>query len=600
MTQSIVQQPVQFINTDLADVIELKNIHQKYADNITGEDKIIIDGLNLLIEDKPSQGEFVVLLGQSGCVDKDTEFFNGIEWKSISKYNDSDKVLQYNEDGTSQLVTPLDYIKLPSKRLNHIQTSRGLDMCICDDHRVIYKNRKYPNKLYEITGSELVHRQSNTKNGMSIQIPTTFSYSGNGLDLSDDEIKLMVAAIADGHFRTNTNLCRFNLKKSRKKDRLRNIISNLELESTIHSKGNGFDEFYIRVPMNQKEYTSDWYNASYQQLKLIADESLLWDGSTVNGRNYVSTTSKQTADFIQFAFSSTGRRATISINDRRGQPLNQNGKIYIRKSIEYKVVISNNDCVGMYNNKGNSRPDFVDYLPLDSYKYCFTVPSSMLVLRRNNKIFITGNCGKSTVLRYIAGLQEPTSGEILINGKPREKDFRAGMVFQQYSSFPWLSVLENVAIGLELKGISKKERNDRAMEMIQKVGLEGHEHKYAQYPILSGGQLQRVAIARSLVSSPNILLMDEPFGALDINTRLQMQDMLASIWEEMRPTIIFVTHDIPEAVYLGDDIYVMGRNPGNIRHHIPVPLPANRTSDLKRSPQFNKLVYDIEDMMMAL
>jgi len=209
-------------------------------------------------------------------------------------------------------------------------------------------------------------------------------------------------------------------------------------------------------------------------------------------------------------------------------------------------------------------------------------------------------CGKSTVLRYIAGLQKPTSGEVLINGKPREKDFRAGMVFQQYSSFPWLSVLENVALGLELKGISKKERNEKAMEMIQKVGLEGHEHKYAQYPILSGGQLQRVAIARSLVSSPNILLMDEPFGALDINTRLQMQDMLISIWEEMRPTIIFVTHDIPEAVYLGDDIYVMGRNPGNICHHIPVPLPANRTSDLKRSPQFNQLVYDIEDMMMAL
>ncbi len=208
--------------------------------------------------------------------------------------------------------------------------------------------------------------------------------------------------------------------------------------------------------------------------------------------------------------------------------------------------------------------------------------------------------GKSTILRYIAGLQTPTSGEVLINGKPREKDFRTGMVFQQYSSFPWLSVLENVALGLELKGISKKERNERAMEMIKKVGLEGHESKYAQYPILSGGQLQRVAIARSLVSSPNILLMDEPFGALDINTRLQMQDMLASIWEEMRPTIIFVTHDIPEAVYLGDDIYIMGRNPGNIQHHIPVQFSYNRNSNLKRTPEFNKMVYDIEDLMMKL
>jgi len=410
---------------------------------------------------------------------------------------------------------------------------------------------------------------------------------------------LMVAAIADGHFRTNSNLCRFNLKKSRKKDRLIQLISELGLDSTVYSKGNGFEEFYVRVPYNQKEFTSEWYGASYEQLKIIADESLLWDGSTVGGRNYISTTSKITADFIQFAFSSTGRRATININDRRGQTQVSNNNTYIRKSIEYKVIISKNDCVGMYNNSG-VKPEVINYTTLDGFKYCFTVESSMLVLRRNNKIFITGNCGKSTVLRYIAGLQTPTSGEVLINGKPREKDFRAGMVFQQYSSFPWLSVLENVALGLELKGITKKERNERAMEMIQKVGLEGHEHKYAQYPILSGGQLQRVAIARSLVSSPNILLMDEPFGALDINTRLQMQDMLASIWEEMRPTIIFVTHDIPEAVYLGDDIYVMGRNPGNIRHHIPVSLPANRTSDLKRTPEFNKMVYDIEDMMMSL
>lgn len=209
-------------------------------------------------------------------------------------------------------------------------------------------------------------------------------------------------------------------------------------------------------------------------------------------------------------------------------------------------------------------------------------------------------CGKSTVLRYIAGLQEPTAGEVLINGKPRTRDFRAGMVFQQYSSCPWLSVLENVALGLEFSGVPKKERTERAMEMIKKVGLEGHEHKYAQYPILSGGQLQRVAIARSLVASPNILLMDEPFGALDINTRLQMQDMLMSIWEEMKPTIIFVTHDIPEAVYLGDDIYVMGRNPGNIRHHVPVQLPHTSIGELKRSKPFNDLVYNIEDMMMSL
>ena len=207
----------------------------------------------------------------------------------------------------------------------------------------------------------------------------------------------------------------------------------------------------------------------------------------------------------------------------------------------------------------------------------------------------TSGCGKSTVLRYIAGLQTPTSGQILLNANPRTSLDKVGMVFQKYSSFPWLSVLDNVALGLEFQGMGKKERREIAMQMIQKVGLDGHQDKYAQYPILSGGQLQRVAIARSLVCNPNILLMDEPFGALDTNTRHQMQELLAKIWEELRITIVFVTHDIPEAVYLGDDIYIMGRNPGNIRHHIHVPLPLHRTKDLKRTPEFINLVRNIED-----
>ena len=131
------------------------------------------------------------------------------------------------------------------------------------------------------------------------------------------------------------------------------------------------------------------------------------------------------------------------------------------------------------------------------------------------------------------------------------------MVFQQYSSLPWMTVLENVGLALKFQGVSKDERNERAMELIRLVGLEGHEYKYAQYPTLSGGQLQRVAIARSLLASPEILLMDEPFGALDIKTRLSMQDLLTNIWHQFQSTIVFVTHDISEAVYLADDIYIM-------------------------------------------
>ena len=209
-------------------------------------------------------------------------------------------------------------------------------------------------------------------------------------------------------------------------------------------------------------------------------------------------------------------------------------------------------------------------------------------------------CGKSTLLRYIAGLQEPTQGSVLVKGNPVGPNNRVSMVFQQYSSLPWMTVLENVALGLQFRGISKTERNEKAMEMIQLVGLDGHEKKFAQYPTLSGGQLQRVAIARSLMSNPEILLMDEPFGALDIKTRLQMQDLLIGIWEKFSPTILFVTHDIQEAVYLADDIYIMKHAPSNFVKHINVDLPFERTRETKRLQRFDELVHQVEDSMMQI
>ncbi len=209
-------------------------------------------------------------------------------------------------------------------------------------------------------------------------------------------------------------------------------------------------------------------------------------------------------------------------------------------------------------------------------------------------------CGKSTVLRYIAGLQKPTSGEVLIKGKPISKETRVSMVFQQYSSLPWMSVLDNVALSLRYKGVAKKERNERAMEMIELVGLSGHEKKYAQYPTLSGGQLQRVAIARSLLANPEILLMDEPFGALDISTRLSMQDLLADLWMKFHPTIIFVTHDISEAVYLGDDVYIMSHAPSKIVESQYIDLPFERTRETKREKRFEELVHIIEDKMVKV
>jgi NitT/TauT family transport system ATP-binding protein len=209
-------------------------------------------------------------------------------------------------------------------------------------------------------------------------------------------------------------------------------------------------------------------------------------------------------------------------------------------------------------------------------------------------------CGKSTLLRYIAGLQEPTSGEVLIHDEPINQKKRVGMVFQQYSSLPWMSVLDNVSLSLLYKGIDDKERREKAMEIIEMVGLGGHEQKFAQYPTLSGGQLQRVAIARSLLANPEILLMDEPFGALDVNTRLQMQDLLADIWLKFHPTVIFVTHDISEAVYLGDDIYIMKSAPSHFVEHVKVDLPFHRTRETKRDPHFVELVQLVEDKMIEV
>ena len=209
-------------------------------------------------------------------------------------------------------------------------------------------------------------------------------------------------------------------------------------------------------------------------------------------------------------------------------------------------------------------------------------------------------CGKSTILRYVAGLQKPTAGQVFIHGKPMEEAPRVSMVFQSYSSLPWMSVLDNVALAMQFKGIGQKERHERAMDIIKKVGLEGHEQKYAQYPTLSGGQLQRVAIARSIVANPDILLMDEPFGALDINTRLQMQDLLADLWTEFHPTVIFVTHDISEAVYLGDDIYIMKSQPSDFVRHIEVGLPLERSRELKRDKKFIELVHQVEDSMVEV
>jgi len=207
-------------------------------------------------------------------------------------------------------------------------------------------------------------------------------------------------------------------------------------------------------------------------------------------------------------------------------------------------------------------------------------------------------CGKSTILRYVAGLQDPTSGVVEIKGKPRQGFIP--MVFQQYSNIPWLSVLNNVLLPTKFLSDTPKGAEEMALKMIDEVGLSGHEYKYAQDTLLSGGQLQRVAIARSLMANARVLLMDEPFGALDLNTRLQMQLLLAKIWNSLQSTVIFVTHDIQEAVFLGDDIYLMSANPGRIVKHWVTGLPLTHDRGIRHEKRFRDLVSEIEDAMFSI
>ena len=197
-------------------------------------------------------------------------------------------------------------------------------------------------------------------------------------------------------------------------------------------------------------------------------------------------------------------------------------------------------------------------------------------------------CGKSTLLMVAAGLVTPTEGEVMVDGRPAlTPGADRGMVFQSYSLYPWLSVRRNIEFGLEIKHMPKAERARQSSELINLMKLDGFAHAYPK--ALSGGMKQRVAIARALANDPQVLLMDEPFGALDAMTRQVMQELLTDIWQRYRKTVLFVTHDIDEAIFLGDVIYVMTARPGRVRTTLEVKMPRPRTFDTLKTPEFNDL-----------
>ena len=236
------------------------------------------------------------------------------------------------------------------------------------------------------------------------------------------------------------------------------------------------------------------------------------------------------------------------------------------------VILRVEHLTKIFNSNGSST------LALDDINF---------VTHRREFLCVIGpsGCGKSTLVRILAGLEEPTSGEVLLEGHPvTEPGTDRGMVFQGYTLFPWLTVKKNVMFGPQVNGQSRLDAEREALQWLQLVGLEKFADSYPNQ--LSGGMKQRVAIVRALANQPRILLMDEPFGALDAQTRCRMQAHLLEIWRKIDVTIVFITHDLDEAIFLADRILVLSAHPGEVQELIEVPVPRPRSAGQMILPEF--------------
>ena len=205
-------------------------------------------------------------------------------------------------------------------------------------------------------------------------------------------------------------------------------------------------------------------------------------------------------------------------------------------------------------------------------------------------------CGKSTLLNIVAGFITPSEGEALLDGQPiGGPGADRGVVFQQYSLFPWMTVRKNVEFGLKMKGLGQNQREAAARSLLGMAGLLAFENHYPDQ--LSGGMKQRVGIVRALATSPQVMLMDEPFGALDSQTRTVMQEILTNMWQQLQLSVLFITHDIEEAIFLSEKVYVMTARPGRIKAEIPIPLPRPRTPEMTASPTFQALVRQLKALI---
>jgi len=221
-------------------------------------------------------------------------------------------------------------------------------------------------------------------------------------------------------------------------------------------------------------------------------------------------------------------------------------------------------------------------------------------VRENDFVTILGpsGCGKSTLLRIVAGLDHPSTGRVLLDGQPVDgPGADRGMVFQSYTLFPWLTIEQNIRFGLRERGLPEAQQKERADYFIAKVGLRGFEQHFPKQ--LSGGMQQRTAIARALANDPKILLLDEPFGALDNQTRVLMQELLLGIWESAQKTVLFVTHDIDEAIFMANRVAVFSARPGRIKAELAVNFPNPPHYTIKTSPEFMDLKAQLTEEIRA-
>lgn len=346
---------------------------------------------------------------EMGCVDSETEYLSPTGWQKISEYT-SGKVAQYTPGGDVEFVAPSEYVKLPCVDMVRIKTKYGLDQLVSPEHRVLITDGKKNTPKYETLSAEKLqcrhdqYHEGYKKLGGGCKagtasiafsgaaIPTAFKYKPTAaMPYTDAQLQVLVAVIADGYFGSKTKHCVVRLKKERKKTRLCQLLNAAGIPyKNTPCLPEGFTKIVFYAPERWKEFGVEFWSASRTQLELLAEESLHWDGCTTRGKRF-STTSKASADFIQFAFCATGRTARISERLREG-----------RKSIEYVVQIRDTTRLYLCSNTSTRTNTIYKTPSTDGYKYCFMVPSTYLVFRRNGCVFLSGNTGKTASVIWAA------------------------------------------------------------------------------------------------------------------------------------------------------------------------------------------------------